>query len=255
MTIQTDQRIATDRDVNLNAVSPAFFATLGIRIVAGRDFDERDSRPVGETGARSAIVNEAFVKRYLRGRSPLGVRICEGSGPDAKPNVEVVGVVGGFQLSRSTRRVGTGVLPDFRRQRCCRQFLPEGSRHASRHVSIDSDNHSQRYPALPITYFRTLDEQVDRSLNTERMLATLSGSFGMLALLLSLVGLYGVMSFVVTQRRHEIGIRIALGATGRSAMWLLLRDAIAMIIAGHSYRGAVRRGARSAGGVAVTPNN
>ena len=87
-------------------------------------------------------------------------------------------------------------------------------------------------PALPITYFRTLDEQVDRSLNTERMLATLSGSFGMLALLLSLVGLYGVMSFVVTQRRHEIGIRIALGATGRSAMWLLLRDAIAMIIAG-----------------------
>ena len=94
MTIQTDQRIATDRDVNLNAVSPAFFATLGIRIVAGRDFDERDSRPVGETGARSAIINEAFVKRYLRGRSPLGVRICGGSGPDAKPNVEVVGVVG-----------------------------------------------------------------------------------------------------------------------------------------------------------------
>ena len=194
MTIQTDQRIATDRDVNLNAVSPAFFATLGIRIVAGRDFDERDSRPVGETGARSAIVNEAFVKRYLRGRSPLGVRICGGSGPDAKPNVEVCRRRGGFQLSRSTRRVGTGVLPDFRRQRCCRQFLPEGSRHASRHVSIDSDNHSQRYPALPITYFRTLDEQVDRSLNTERMLATLSGSFGMLALLLSLVGLYGVMS-------------------------------------------------------------
>jgi len=110
-------------------------------------------------------------------------------------------------------------------------------------------------PALPITYFRTLGEQVDRSFNTERMLATLSGSFGMLALLLSLVGLYGVMSFVVTQRRHEIGIRIALGATGRSAMWLLLRDAIAMIIAGHSYRGAVRRGARSAGGVSVVRRN
>ena len=87
-------------------------------------------------------------------------------------------------------------------------------------------------PALPITYFRTLDEQVNRSLNTERMLATLSGGFGTLALLLSLVGLYGVMSFVVTQRTREIGIRLALGATRRSAVWLVLRDALVMIAAG-----------------------
>ena len=85
---------------------------------------------------------------------------------------------------------------------------------------------------MPITYFRTLDEQVNRSLNTERMLAALSGSFGTLALLLSLVGLYGVMSFVVTQRTREIGIRLALGATGGSAIWLVLRDALAMIAAG-----------------------
>ena len=87
-------------------------------------------------------------------------------------------------------------------------------------------------PALPITYLRTVDEQVSRSLNTERILATLSAGFGALALLLSLVGLIGVMSFVVTQRTREIGIRIALGARGRSAVWLVLRDAVAMIAAG-----------------------
>lgn len=87
-------------------------------------------------------------------------------------------------------------------------------------------------PALPISSFRTLDEQVNRSLNTERMLATLSGAFGTLALLLSLVGLYGVMSFVVTQRTREIGIRLALGATGGSAIWLVLRDALVMVGAG-----------------------
>ena len=94
-------------------------------------------------------------------------------------------------------------------------------------------------PALPITYLRTVDEQVDRSLTTERMLATLSGGFGALALLLSLVGLYGVMSFVVTQRTREIGIRMALGARASAAVWLVLRDAVAMIAAGHRDRAAV----------------
>ena len=77
-----------------------------------------------------------------------------------------------------------------------------------------------------------MDEQVNRSLNTERMLATLSGSFGTLALLLSLVGLYGVMSFVVTQRTREIGIRLALGPRRALTIWLVLRDALAMITAG-----------------------
>src|SRR5206468_2522569 len=94
MTILADKRISTDRDVNLNAVTPGFFQTMGIRIVAGRNFDERDAHPQGESG--SAIVNEAFVKRYLGGRSPLGVRICACSGPDAKPDIEIVGVMSNF---------------------------------------------------------------------------------------------------------------------------------------------------------------
>jgi ABC-type antimicrobial peptide transport system permease subunit len=85
---------------------------------------------------------------------------------------------------------------------------------------------------LPILWFRTLDDQVNRSLSTERLLAALSGSFGVLALLLSLIGLYGVMCFVVARRTREIGIRLALGATGGSAIRLVLRDAVAMIGAG-----------------------
>jgi ABC-type antimicrobial peptide transport system permease subunit len=85
---------------------------------------------------------------------------------------------------------------------------------------------------LPISYLRTVDEQVSRSLNTERLLAAISSSFGALALLLSVVGLYGVMSFVVTQRTREIGIRLALGATRRAAVWIVLRDALMMITAG-----------------------
>jgi ABC-type antimicrobial peptide transport system permease subunit len=87
-------------------------------------------------------------------------------------------------------------------------------------------------PTLPINYFATLQEQVNLSVNTERMLAALSTSFGAVALLLSMVGLYGVMSFVVTRRTREIGIRLAMGATRLSAIWLVLGDAVIMIAAG-----------------------
>ena len=96
MTIQADRRIATDRDVNLNAISPGFFRTLGIIMVAGRNFDARDSGTVGETNYRSVIVNQAFVKRYLGGRDPLGALVCLGTSPTATPNIPIVGVVADF---------------------------------------------------------------------------------------------------------------------------------------------------------------
>jgi predicted permease len=232
MTIQTDRRIATDRDVNLNATTPGFFATLGIRVVAGRDFDERDSRPVGVATARSAIVNEAFVKRYLADHDPLGALICQGSGPDAQPTIEIVGVVADFSYRGLREHSEQAYFPLLEGSDIGGHFYvkvrgtPEQAAQSIRSIVHKAD------PALPISYLRTVDEQVNRSLTTERMLATLSGGFGALALLLSLVGLYGVMSFGVTQRTREIGIRIALGARGSAAVWLMLRDAIVMIAAG-----------------------
>jgi putative ABC transport system permease protein len=229
MTIQTNERSTTDRAVRLNAVSPGFFATLGIRVIAGRDFDGRDSRPLGEAGYRSAIVNESFAKRHLAGRSPLGARIGQGSGPDVKPNIEVVGVVTDFSYRGLREESEQAYFPIFEGERSGGTFYvkvrgtPESAFQSIRTIVHNAD------PALPITYSRTVEEQVNRSLNTERMLAALSTAFGTLALLLSLVGLYGVMSFVVTQRTREIGIRLALGATRGSAIWLVLRDALVMI--------------------------
>jgi predicted permease len=230
MTILADKRISTDRDVNLNAITAGFFPTMGIRIVAGRNFDERDARAPGEAGWRSAIVNEAFVKRYLGGRSPLGVRICEGSGPDAEPNIAIVGVMSNFSY-RGLREDSEQVYFPFSEGAGGTFYVrvrgtPESSLPLLRAIVQSAD------PTLPMTDFRTLDEQLNRSLNTEHMLATLSGSFSTLALLLSLVGLYGVMSFVVTQRTREIGIRLALGAMRWSTIWLVLRDALAMILSG-----------------------
>ena len=230
MTIQADKRISTDRDVNLNSVTPGFFPTMGIKILAGRNFDGHDISAPGERDWRSAIVNEAFVRRYLAGRNPLGVRICEGSGPEAKPNTEVVGVVSNFSyrgIREDSEQAffpfgGEGVATFYVRVRGKGEWSLQTLRAMVRGVD----------PSLPMTNFRTLEEQVDRSLSTEHMLATLSGGFGALALLLSLVGLYGVMSFVVTRRTREIGIRLALGAGRWSAVWLVLRDALAMLLCG-----------------------
>jgi predicted permease len=240
LTIQSGDRFTTDREVQMNAVSPGFFETLGARTVAGRDFNEHDSLdvalvnqslPVSKNGQRVVIVNEAFVKRYFGGRSPLGARIAMGSQPDAKPDTEIIGVVQNISYRNvreqweqayfpiGTELSGSNFYVRFR-------GTPESAFRSIREILRNAD------PALPIVYFRTLDEQIDRSLNTERMLSALSSSFGALALLLSLVGLYGVMSFIVTQRTREIGIRLVLGATGLSAVWLVLRDALVMIAGG-----------------------
>ena len=240
LTIQSGERFTTDREVQINAVTPGFFDTLGTRIIAGRDFNEHDSLdvalvnqslPVSKNGKRVVIVNEAFVKRYFGGRNPLGARVAMGSRPDAKPDTEIIGVVQNISYRNIREQWEQAYYPIGAELSGSNFYVrfrgtPESAFRSIRAILREAD------PALPITYFRTLDEQIDRSLNTERMLSALSSSFGTLALLLSLVGLYGVMSFVVTQRTREIGIRLALGATRLSTIWLVLRDALVMIAGG-----------------------
>src|SRR5262249_23566102 len=153
------------------------------------------------------------------------------SGPDVRPNIEIVGVVADFSYRGLREEAEQAYFPLLDKDVGGNFYVrvrdtPDQAFQAIRAIVHKVD------PALPISYFRTVDQQVERSLNTERIMATLSSGFGALALLLSLVGLHGVMAFVVTQRTREIGIRIALGATVRSAVWLVLKDAIVMIVAG-----------------------
>jgi hypothetical protein len=229
--IQTDRRIVTS-EIQLNSVSPGFFSTLNIRILSGRGFDAHDSRPAGETGRRSAIVNEAFVRRYLAGVNPLGVRIAEDLGANVRPDIVIVGVCADFSYRGIREESEQAFFPIFESDDAGATFYvrvrgtPEQAFQSIRAVLRRAD------PGLPMLFAGTFDQQISRSLITERMLAALSSSLGALALLLSLIGLYGVMSFVVTRRTREIGIRLALGATGASAVGLVLRDAAAMIAAG-----------------------
>jgi predicted permease len=233
VTIQADRRSVTDGSINFNAVSPGFFATLGVRVLAGRDFTRGDSRPPGEVGPRCAIVNQAFVKRYLPGRDPLGVLIARGGGAsEVKPDSPIVGVVADMSYRGLRDHSEQVFFPLFEHDDTGATFYVKVRGAPGQAIPSIRRLLRQDDPRLPILWLRTVDDQIARSLTTERLLAALSGSFGALALLLSLIGLYGVMSFVVTRRRREIGIRFALGATGASAIRLVLRDAVAMIAAG-----------------------
>jgi putative ABC transport system permease protein len=201
--------------------------------LAGREFDERDVRAPGNKPTRwhAAIVNESFARRYFRGRSPVGSRLGVGDRPDTATDIEIIGVVRDF--SRRTLR-------DRDLDQVFFQFWDQNSGDGTFYLRIRGSAAAafpslraavrQVDPALPVS-LTTFDDQIDRSLRTERMLATLSSGFGTFAVLLSVVGLYGVMAFIVTQRRQEIGVRLALGATRTAAVWLVIRDA-SMLIAG-----------------------
>ena len=233
LTVEAGRRFVTDRPVDLNPVTPGFFATLGTRVIAGRDFDGRDVRPAGETGGpRSAVVNESFARRYFPGGSPVGARLGLGDQADARADMEVVGVVRDFSYRNLREKTEQAFLPLFEGTLSGGWFylrvrgVPEPSLAPVRTAVARVD------PAVPLMGLRTFDDQVARSLTTERMLATLSTGFAASALLLSVVGLCGVMAFVVTRRTTEIGVRMALGATRGRAVSLVVAEAAAMIAVG-----------------------
>ena len=234
MTVQSDRRFVTDRAISTMRVGPGFFGTMGIQLLAGRDFEDRDLRPVGSTddSYRSVIVSESFARRYFGDRNPVGYRVGFGSGPDVITSTEIIGVVKGF-----TRRS----LRDESEQ----AFVPywdRGTGGGTFYVRVHGDPEAafasmyravgQVDPTLPVVDMIAVDGQIEKSLATERMLATLSSGFGVIALLLSAVGLYGVMSFVVTNRTREIGVRMALGASRSGILWLVAREAAVMLASG-----------------------
>lgn len=219
-----------DMNPHMNYVSPGFFGTMGIGVQGGRDFSVRDD----ETAAKVAIVNEKFAKRYFPGQSALGRRIGMGGDPGTAIDVTIVGVV------RDTR------YEDMRTAIPNELYLPYVQ--APFAVGITAyarteTNPSQSYSAmrsavagvdsnLPVFDMRTMEQQLDRSVSTESLVATLSTVFGVLATLLAAIGLYGVMSYSVARRTREIGIRMALGAAPVRVIWLVMREILVLVSIG-----------------------
>ena len=236
LTLDTEPRTVLEAPLPMMRIGAGFFATLGAPLLDGREFDERDVLALEKNGIRAIVVNESFARRFYDGRSPVGRRVGLGNLPDTPLNVEIIGLVGDFRR-RSLRDdlqpehifvpfAQTGVAAGDGTVYVRVRGEPEAAFTALRSAAARVD------PRLPLVDLTTLDDQIARALRHEAMLATLSSGFGAVALLLSVVGLFGVMSFVVTQRTQEIGMRMALGATRSGAIWLIVRDALVTIGSG-----------------------
>jgi predicted permease len=221
-------------------VGPNFFETLHIPFLAGRDFNASDFKlAASNSGAAPTsaptpvIVNQAFVEKYLGKENPIGKRFGQSAGSaygPPNPGNEIIGVV------RDTK------YNDLRREIHAMMFTPQSAGGASFELRTAADPRAilpgvraivaQVNTNLPLFDVKTESEQIDRLLFQERLVARLSSFFGLLALVLACVGLYGLLSYEVSRRTREIGIRMALGAERESVLKLVLRQGIALAVVG-----------------------
>jgi predicted permease len=221
-------------DVVYVLTGPKFFSIMGTPLLAGRDFDARDSSDVSTADALRvnvsnvtvAIVNESLVKTYFGGKNPVGTKIQPFPKSQEPVFAEVVGVV------RDIRHAGLREQPRPAVYLPITEMEPPWGRTFEVRLGKDLTTASRELqqvvagidPRLKLEDFQTMDQSINAYLEKERLLATIASLFSGIALLLAAVGLYGVMSYAVARRTNEIGLRMALGAQRRQVLDMIVAD-------------------------------
>jgi predicted permease len=220
-----------DKEIRLNEVSPGYFQTFGIPVLQGRSFTAADS----ENAPKVALLNEAAAHFYFGNRNPLGAQVRFAQRDQFSPPYEIIGVIKDARYENlrapDTRLIYLPVTPAIERSRQLTLAVRSAGKPAELTNAITHEARAIDANVF-LTNITTLNERVDQSLVQERLVATLALFFGLLALLLACIGLYGVMSYDVARRTNEIGIRIALGADARRVMQLVLRETLLWVMLG-----------------------
>jgi putative ABC transport system permease protein len=224
------QKDSADMLTNFSSVSAGYFRTLGSPLLAGRDFDDRDAL----SSPMVAIVNQSFVHKFLNGGNPLGKTVRIITGPGEPPLAyQIVGLTkdAKYQSLRSDFSSTVFVATAQKEADSGTTYIIRSGEQLGPLLSSLKQTILGVNPGISFE-FQTFHNQVEDSLLRERLMATLSGFFGLLAATLATIGLYGVISYMVARRRNEIGIRIALGADRWKVLGLVLGEAGKLVAIG-----------------------
>ena len=241
-------------DALSNPVSSGYFTTLGIPLLLGRDFRPQDEPAVtpresilaamgrssggtSETPAnasRVCIIDESIARHFFGGANPVGRHLSYEDVYSAQKAMEIVGVVKDvhYESVRESDSVGTVYEPSWSNGPDVRWLEVRFPGNAAPVIAGVRRELREMDPNVPVLRVRTIDEYLNVALQHERLIAYLSGFFGILALGLASVGLYGVLAYAVTQRTREIGIRMALGAQRGDVVRMIVRESLTPVLIG-----------------------
>jgi predicted permease len=212
-----------------NVAGPGYFATMGIPLVLGRVFGPQDT----EESPKVAIINETMARWYFPNGSPIGCRFGIGDNPKHSSDIEVVGVVKDAKHESLRERPFPEAYYPYTQR--IGYYYDFEVRYAGNPQTIIAEVRraiGEVDRSLPVAYQSTLAQQVERSIASQTLIAQLSSFFGVLAVFLACVGIYGVMSYAVTRRTNEIGVRMALGAGPLNVLWMVMRESLILVALG-----------------------